>query len=137
MYSSDSGKTLLGITTLFKYKTNSNRIAVFYMSLELIRELQNLQVQEDSLVLQLNQISSTRKGLHQAYRLAKTTVRKKKPKKEQTPPDKILPHKIGDTAFYSNTGKAQVFDKKGTVSVIGQVFVTLTTEYGTKVRRQA
>jgi len=101
------------------------------MSKELIRELQNLQIQEDSVVIQLAQISSRRKELLQVYRNAKTTERK------QTLPDQTLPaHRIGDTVLYSNTGKTQVFNKREQVSAIGRVFINLTTDNGTKVRRQ-
>ena len=95
------------------------------MSKELIRQLQNLQIQEDSVALQLAQISSRRKELLQAHRHAKNI------ESEQT-----LAHEIGDTVLYSNTGKTQVFNKRGQVTAIGRVFLTITTDNGAKVRRQ-
>ena len=101
------------------------------MSKELIRELQNLQIQEDTVVLQLTQISSKRKELLRGYSQAKNSENKQAPPAEQT-----LRLKIGGKVLYSNTGKTQVFDKTGQVTAIGRVFITVTTDSGAKVRRQ-
>jgi len=99
------------------------------MSKELIRELQDLQIQEDTVVLQLTQISSKRKELLREYRQAEN--------KQALPAEQTLRPKIGDRVLYSNTGKTQAFDKSGRITAIGRVFITVTTENGTKVRRQA